>query len=684
MKRRCSSIALLSLLVIALAIVPVLALTVSAAESTTVSKTNSDLATIAGVQIGDKVGVIDGIVIALDDNINIVFDKNSSTSAPCIFSDGVRLYQGGGTLTVKASSAGVVIKSVEIVAGSTSYKGTGGSVSIGTFAISGTNVSISNVNSDEVVFTTQSAKSGRLYVKSISVTYELQSNVCAHDNTYTEVTTKPTCTEEGTETTICNDCEAVIKTEVIAALGHDYVGGECFICGEAELVESGPKWQLTDIANIKATDVVVITMTTSDGTTYAMSNDKGTGSAPTAVKVTVEGDTLNGDIDDNIKWNISKNGNNLTIYPNGTTAKWLYCTNDNNGVRVGTNANKVFTIDSASGDLKHTGTSRYLGVYNSADWRCYSPIHNNIANQTLGFYVLTGATAEPKISGAQLQIDDTLAIKYLATLGDNGYDTSKLAMRFTYGLEGDKVSVVTESQKQTDGRYAFLFTGIAPQSMSDNIKAELIYDGVVIDTIEEYSVKDYAANIINKYASSDVEKHQKVVRLLSDMLHYGAEAQKYLGYNTENLANDGVNGILEVKTNAVPENSDKGDDIAEGYTNVVLAAAGVRFDYNNKVYIKFDIDGIDINTVTVLVNGNEAEIVLVDGKYTVYTKGIKANEFDNVQTFEIFVGGHLVVTATYSVNSYAYSKGNGETKIAPLAKAMYYYGLAAESYSANN
>ena len=168
------------------------------------------------------------------------------------------------------------------------------------------------------------------------------------------------------------------------------------------------------------------------------------------------------------------------------------------------------------------------------------------------------------------------------------------------------------------------------------------------------------------------------------MLHYGAEAQKYLDYNTENLANDGVNGILEVKTDPVPENSDKGDNIAEGYTNVVLVAAGVRFDYNNKVYIKFDIDGIDINTVTVDVNGNEAEIVVVDGKYTVYTKGIKANEFDNVQTFEISVGGHLVVTATYSVNSYAYSKGNGETKIAPLAKAMYYYGLAAENYSANN
>ncbi len=152
---------------------------------------------------------------------------------------------------------------------------------------------------------------------------------------------------------------------------------------ESEEIES---WELTDIVSIKSDDEVVITMTNSSGT-YAMSNDKGTSSAPVATEVTVSGNALSGDIADNIKWNISNSNGNLIIYPNGITAKWLYCTNTNNGVRVGDNANKVFTIDVTSGYLKHTGTSRFLGVYNSQDWRCYTNTTGNTANQTLDFFV---------------------------------------------------------------------------------------------------------------------------------------------------------------------------------------------------------------------------------------------------------------------------------------------------------
>ena len=149
-------------------------------------------------------------------------------------------------------------------------------------------------------------------------------------------------------------------------------------------------WKETAIADITSTNVVVITMTTSAGTVYALTNDNGTSSSPTAVVVTVEDDKLSGEVADNIKWNVAKDGDNLTIYPNGTTATWLYCTDSNTGVRVGTNSAKVFTIDASSGYLKHTGTSRYVGVYTTnPDWRCYTSTTTNIADQTLRFYVLT-------------------------------------------------------------------------------------------------------------------------------------------------------------------------------------------------------------------------------------------------------------------------------------------------------
>ena len=160
---------------------------------------------------------------------------------------------------------------------------------------------------------------------------------------------------------------------------------------ETSSTGSAEAWVLTDIANISATDEVVITMTYTDGTIYALSSSNGTSSAPTATILTASNSALSATPTDNLIWNISKNDDSYTIYPNSTTETWLYCISDNNGVRVGTNTNKTFTIDAESGYLKHTATGRYLGVYrDKPDWRCYTNTTGNTANQTLGFYKKSG------------------------------------------------------------------------------------------------------------------------------------------------------------------------------------------------------------------------------------------------------------------------------------------------------
>jgi len=146
---------------------------------------------------------------------------------------------------------------------------------------------------------------------------------------------------------------------------------------------TGGTWELTDLADLTSTDVFVIVG--NNGDNYAMTNDNGTGSAPTAVAVVVSNDKIAGNVADNLKWNISGNATDgYTFYPNGSTTTWLYCTATNNGVRVGTNDNKTFKIN--AGYLKHDGTSRYVGIYDSQDWRCYTSTGGNIANQRFAFY----------------------------------------------------------------------------------------------------------------------------------------------------------------------------------------------------------------------------------------------------------------------------------------------------------
>ena len=147
------------------------------------------------------------------------------------------------------------------------------------------------------------------------------------------------------------------------------------------------KWVRTSLADLTETDVFIIVGTTSDGASYGMKNDGGTGSAPRIADVTVVGDEITkGATNDEIKWNISGNATDgYVFYPNGSSDTWLYCTDANNGVRVGTNANKLFTV-SEEGYLYNEGTSRYIGIYNKENWRCYTSINNNIKNETFSFF----------------------------------------------------------------------------------------------------------------------------------------------------------------------------------------------------------------------------------------------------------------------------------------------------------
>ena len=210
------------------------------------------------------------------------------------------------------------------------------------------------------------------------------------------------------EANICTICGHVIRE---ALESHTYVDGKCSVCGATESTGGGetttPSWTKVGLGEIQASDIIVIVWTTSTGKAYAMSSSNGSSSAPEAVIVTVDGEKLSGDIADNIKWNISNENGTLTIHPNGTTATWLYCTANNNGVRVGTNANKAFTIDPTSGYLKNTATSRYVGVYTTnPDIRCYTNTTGNTANQSLSFYKYTDGSS----SG-----DDTPACKHTNT-----------------------------------------------------------------------------------------------------------------------------------------------------------------------------------------------------------------------------------------------------------------------------
>lgn len=191
------------------------------------------------------------------------------------------------------------------------------------------------------------------------------------------------------------------------------------------ITDSTPKagaWVETALSDIASDDVFVIVG--NNGSNYALTNDNGTSSAPAAIKVTIENGEITSDVADNIKWNVGGNATDgYTFYPDGTTETWLYCTNTNNGVRVGDNDNAAFTI-SEEGYLFNTATSRYVGVYNSQDWRCYtSPTTNNIKDQSFTFYkyVDNSAVKSPVITVEETFVGSTTATITCTTEGATIY-----------------------------------------------------------------------------------------------------------------------------------------------------------------------------------------------------------------------------------------------------------------------
>lgn len=230
-----------------------------------------------------------------------------------------------------------------------------------------------------------------------------------------------------TVTVTADDNSSVTATVTITQHGTDYT--------------APTGWIETALADIEAGDVFVIVG--NNGSNYAMSNDNGTSNAPSAVAVTVADGKITGTVAANIRWNLTVSSGNYTFYPNGDAAKWLYTNNSNDGVRVGTNANKVFTI-STEGYLVNSGTSRFIGVYSSNDWRCYTSINSNITGQTFKFYKLFG---EDPGSGTQ-------PTKYAINLASVSGGTITAKVGDSAVTEAEEGAVVT-LEATADANYAF-------------------------------------------------------------------------------------------------------------------------------------------------------------------------------------------------------------------------------------
>ena len=305
-----------------------------------------------------------------------------------------------------------------------------------------TEVTFTGSASGAIVLNYAQTSSKAIYIKSISVTYSGGSNppvaqtvatptFSPDEGTYTETqSVSISCatdgatlryTTDGTEPTTSSTAytEPLSISETTTVKAKAWKDG-CTESGTAtatytiNIPDPGTALTFNKVDNhaVSANGKYLIVDVTSG---KALTSANGTSSAPTAVEVTITNNSITTS-EEALMWDIVATEGGYIIYPTGTTEKWLYSTNTNNGVRVGTNDAKVWTLDvtdeskpSYHGFL-HKSTNRYLGVYVEQDWRAYTTINANIENTQIELFEYTDGTtptpANPTLAASVTALSD--------------------------------------------------------------------------------------------------------------------------------------------------------------------------------------------------------------------------------------------------------------------------------------
>ena len=441
-------------------------------------------------------------------------------------------------------------------------------------------------------------------------------------------------------------------------------------------------FEKTAITDLAEGDTIVIVGTNSTSS-YALYNANGTASAPTASAVNISNNTIT-DPDENIVWTFGFDGDNYVFYKEKAKTNWLYCTAANNGIRVGTNANKSFTIE--GGYLKHIATSRYVGIYNNQDWRCYTSTSTNISGQSFNFYKKAASSipqldkpqpvhsngvitwgAVDNASSYNVSIDGGNVVNVTTTSYTLGTLSSPAAHTATVVAVGDGTSYSNSDA----GSVAFALLTKAgtlqqPYDVANVIAAvdgngpvSNVYAAGIISQIDSYYANGKSIN----YWISDDGKTDNQIKIYGGKGLNGADFA-----STEDIvvgASVVIVGNL-VKFNTIYEFDSNSEQVSYQVPQRVLTSITLSGSYPKSFYKgdDFSSDGL---IVTAHYNDNSTQVVTSHATLAGYDMNVADNQTVTVSYTE----NDVPATATYSISVTVPSVADSVEFIAGTDKGSY-------------
>ena len=265
-----------------------------------------------------------------------------------------------------------------------------------------------------------------------------------------------------------------------------------------------------------------------------------------------------------------------------------------------------------------------------------------------------GPVSTLKIAGANVSLQESISLFF-------AIDPACASEYTDLYVEFKKGDVVTTSSETVNlgGRTCFRFSNIAAKEVNDTITVTLYgtFNGKVYKAEEySYSVATYCYNRLAK--SSDA----KFKRVCVDLLNYGAAAQTYFSYNTENLANaaltDEQKAFGSTEYSALTDNRTNSGE----YTDYGVKAFNLVYEEVIKVLVAVEAKDLNGVVAKVTLDGKVYEIasseftpLTIGGVqcYAFYFTNILPNQTRSVFSVTLEKDGVAVGnTMTYSIESY--------------------------------
>ncbi|MBQ5815863.1 MAG: hypothetical protein IIW33_00215, partial [Oscillospiraceae bacterium] len=268
-------------------------------------------------------------------------------------------------------------------------------------------------------------------------------------------------------------------------------------------------------------------------------------------------------------------------------------------------------------------------------------------------------------------------------------------------LDGDE-SVIYG--KQDGDNYVFVIDRLLAEKFGKSITAQIF--GTYIDGKEysgdkiDYSVKQYCYSKLKEYADAEDKDYFKT--MLVDILNYGAAAQVYTGFDTENLVNKDLTASEKTLATKAPvvTNGLRGIYDDDGDT-VKWVSANVRFEDTIGLIFKFsaeDASGLTVKIHDAKTDGNLLSEITsfskdANGNYIAFFGDLDATEMRKTVYVSVYDGDTRVSDIlAYDIVSYASVKiaitqaeaTEKQKNLRKLVIAMIKYGDSATVYKIQN